>query len=460
MHHYSMFRNHNMSARNAFAVAAVLTVVMVAIAGFLLRARLAYDDYRNAPACTGPVSATCRGRIPATVTQVIITDATKYSASEYALRLNGPPPADGLVYFTSDNDVLDTAGPGDLVQTEIWRGEVTKVDLNGTVAGSNHLPSSVEAVELTCTLGAGGLASVFFVYGLGRRTDRLHMRWFRATHIAVIVAALDFAVAAYILLTRGGAVTYAYVLPLAVLGSCGFIGGLIWTVQRLTRARGTRTLRAKRRRGVARWQTVAGIAAVAAALGTTVWWLEDARQTAVYHATPDCSSTQIGPCRYTTQAKVIATKAVDGGNSAYWIDLSGNPPADGIIDFDSDTVPRSVRAGDTVQAQVWHGTVIRVTTASATDATRANPVNKTSAPLFLTAVTALLAFGFLRWPAHTRRREMTIARLVHPELVTMLCFGLGLTLMGFNAIWGALALFTGLAVLVLATVRPSVRLER
>ena len=121
-----------------------------------------------------------------------------------------------------------------------------------------------------------------------------------------------------------------------------------------------------------------------------------------------------------------------------------------------------MRAGDTAQALVWHGTVIRVTTASATDATLADPVNKTGAPLFLAAA-ALVAFGFLRVPAartrsRTRRREMTIAQLVHPELVTMLCFGLGLHADGLQRHLGALVLLTGLAVPVLATVRPSVRL--
>ena len=72
-------------------------------------------------------------------------------------------------------------------------------------------------MALACTLGAGGLALIFFVYGIGRRTDRLHTWWFQATYIAVIAPALEFLLAAVILLMRGGSVTFAYVLPLALL---------------------------------------------------------------------------------------------------------------------------------------------------------------------------------------------------------------------------------------------------
>jgi hypothetical protein len=297
----------------------------------------------------------------------------------------------------------------------------------------------------------------YCVYGAGRRIGRFRSWWSQTICVVFALPFAGFAFAALLLLPGGLSVTMAYVGSSVTCGAI-LLTGLVIAVL-IDSHSGIRIPRIGPVFGGGRWQLAVGITAAAAVLGTCGWWLDEAGQLAAYRAAPSCSGPQVGrtDCRYTLQAEVIGIWMVHGGESDSEIYLFGDPPANGAITLNSDAVPLSVHVGDTVRALVWHGAVTRVTTASATGTTPSDPAGRALRAWVIALVAAIAAFGFLRWSIRKRNqavlREMTDDPFMRSELVTVLCFGLGFTLMGTHVTWGIPALLVGLAVLVFSSTR-------
>jgi hypothetical protein len=409
----------------------------------------------------------CRTELNATVTEIHIT-ADKHP--QRWLTLRGTAPANGIIRFTDDTEVVDAASIGDQVTASVWHGKVLEL-VDGDIV-SETAAAPTEEFGWPVVLGLATVVGLFlWLSEAAVRARPLASRAYGLGAILIGVAAGSLTTLTYpssgapLLVAAGAIAATVLVTPSAI--------------PRRRPARRRRTRHPRPARPVARPVAarprrfhLAGLpsmlfalAAVGAASLVVMVSVHSINLARTYRSAAPCPAwAPHSGCRGEVLETVQSVRIVDGSAGEQSIYLYGSTPEIGWVGFSHanlDFVQR-IHAGDSVTAEWWSGRATAVTAGGQTAPTAQNPIGNrnTSLPGLIAAllfvVTALRLSSRNRlpefggfWPWQGPRRVVAL------DVATLLATAGGVWLLAAGVLWGVAVLSALAATLLYANAVPA-----